>query len=397
LIDEALRQGDRVLLLHRDSPSDHWGEKAYQWADPAAVPRFLHGQPDASQFTDAASFYTICQAQGVDAIVTLWTYGDTAVCEQLRDEGVAWIALQHAHEFHVFPAEMVLRADVLCMFSEWWIELVERYFPDVPRARSREHIRATGWPQLDSMSLVDRAAVRKRLGVPDGAPIVTLATYKQHAYDAWEQLVFRSRDRLVAGARVLLHGRPRLLGTVRSGVLYADLLRSIRSFCDRNGAFFLSKARGKDRPPELELKLADASALDESYYPATIMEVVAVTDVSIGFFSTSTLESVFAGAYSLCPVPPRESAWLNEPMSARFRELARDEVGRSLWDYPGLVEQRTFDDFVWALPHARLADMRPDSRARQEYIDRFLGGSADHARRTWEAVAMTVERKRATR
>lgn len=393
LIDEALRRGDHVLLLHRDSPRDRQGVKAYQWADPAAVPGFLHGQPEVSQFADGATFYAICRRQGVDAIVTLWTYGDTAVCEQLRDEGVAWIALQHAHEFHVFPPEMVLRADLLCVFSEWWIELVERYFAEVPKWRFRERIRATGWPQLDTISLVDKAAVRKRLGVPDGAPVVTLATYKQHGYDDWEQLVFRSGDRLTAGARVLLHAKIGLLRTLR-GVLYADMLRSIRSFCDRNGAFFLSKARGKDRPPDLELKLADAAALDERYYPATIMEVSAVSDVSIGFFSTSTLEAVFGGAYSICPVPPRESAWLNEPTTARFRELARDGSGRSLWEFPGVVDQRPLDDFVRMFPQARIADLRPDARARLEYVDRFLGGPADHARRTWEAMAMTVEAKR---
>lgn len=396
LIDHAMGQGASVLLLHRDSPGDRTGLKAYQWADPAKVPAFRSGTPRVLQYRSERELVEVADRERPDALVTIWAWSDAAACEAIRDSGVTWAALQESHEFHVFPVEMLLRPDVTCMFSEWWVELVEKYYADAPKDRIRGRLVATGWPELDALALVDRSAFRARHHIPEGAPVVTLASYKQHADDPWEQLVFRSGSRAAATLRALSRGRLGYLRSAREGILYVELLRAVRAFCDRNGAVFVSKSRGKDRPPPEELRLADVALQDEGYYPATILEIAAVSDVVISFLSTATLEAVYAGALSICPMPPQESEWLRAPGSARFRELLAYRQPGSIWNSPGVVRQIGVAELIRDLPGMTLTDLRPEAAARSTYVDRYLGPQdARHAARTWRAIEDATARKAA--
>lgn len=389
LVDEALRQRHEVVLLHRDYATDRSGLKAYQWADPARVPTFRHGTPVVHRWRTARELVYLGRSQRIDALVTIWSYFDPGPCEELQADGVVWVALQESHEFHVFPVEMLLRPDRMCMFSEWWIDVVRRYYPDADAAAVRARLVATGWPELDSFALVDRAHVRSRLGAGD-RPIVTLASYKQHRDDSWEQIAFRDALRPRAAARALLALRPELLHWISAGVTYDELLRSLRAFCDRNGALLVSKARMKDDPPLTERRLADISLFDQSYYPATVVELASVSQVFVNFMSTSTLEAVHGGAYVLVPMPPDVSEWMRSPVSRRFREVVgwRDEG--SLWNYPGVVEQLPIADVIRDLPDRALNDIRPDPWARASYVERFLGGEVGHAARTLAAIEDAV-------
>lgn len=396
LVDEALRSGARVILLHRDLSADRVGTKAYQWADPALVPAFLHGRAEVVQWRGDRELVEVCVRERVDALVTIWTYFDPAPCEALRDSGVTWVALQESHEFHLFPVEMLLRPDLMCMFSEWWIDLVEAYYPGADRGRIRATLRATGWPELDAFDLVSRTAVRERLGLGE-RPVVTLATYKQHADDVWERLVFRSSGTAAALARTLVRGRADLIGPALRGITYDRLLRAVRRACDRAGAAFVSKARGKDRPPALERELAGVALMDTSYYPATVVELAAITQVFVNFLSTATLEAVFGGAAVVCPMPPAISGWMRSPASARFRELIGWRAPGSLWSFPGVVEQLPIEAFIESFPDRAIDAMRPSEAARAAYVDRFLGGPGPHAPRTWGAIVEVTERRRAAR
>lgn len=396
LIEEAFRAGADVVALHRDLPTDRRGDKAYQWADPAAVPAFAGGAPLVEQWRSEAELVAVARRHAVDAMVTSWSWSDPAPCATLRDEGIAWIALQDAFDFHPFPAEALLAPDVTCFFSEWWLELVERYYPDAPRDRLRARLAATGWPQLDTYALVDRAAVRARWGIGE-RPVVALATYKFHADDPWEQLVFRAGSRPEAVARALLGRRPDLVRAAREGPTYAELIRALGAFRDREGAVLVSKSRIKDRPPRVEQRAADVELVDTSYHPATIVELTAIADILVSFLSTTTLEAVFGGAYAICPLPREESAWLHSRHYRRFRELAGFREAGSFWNYPGVVWQVGVAELIRELPSMRLGELRADATARARYVETFLGGASGHAARTWRTLSAIVDRRRTTR
>ena len=394
LMDEALRSGHDVVALHRDMSTDRGGLKAYQWADPKAIPSLQFGAPTVVQYRDAGEL--VGHARGVDALVTIWAWSEAEACAALSGSGVAWVALQESHEFHVFGPEMLLRPDRMCLFSEWWIDLIARYYPDVSCSRWRETLVSSGWPQLDSFGLVDPDHVARRLGA-ESKPIVTLASYKQHRDDPWEQLVFRSATPLTATLRTLAHGRFDLLPAARRGPRYVSFVRALRAFADRNSATLISKSRGKDEPPSEEIRLVDRAIGDGGYYPATVVELARASEVIVSFLSTVTLEAVYGGAMSLCPIPPPESAWLRDPRSLRFRQLLGYREPGSLWNFPGVVLQRSVDEFIEDLPVTDLRSLRTDPRARAAYVETFLGGETRHATRTLEAILDTVERKRSTK
>lgn len=394
LVERALEAGADVVLLHRDLPTDRVGWKAYQWADPRLMPTFRAGTPRVVQWPDENSLVAIAEAERLDAIVTVWAASEHAAMTFLRGRGVAWVALQDAFDFHPYTVEMLLRPDVTCVYSAYWVDLIRHYYGDDPRLDGK--LQPTGWPELDWFAAVDRAAIRWRLGIPEGVRVVTIATYKHHLNDPWEQVVFRPESFIGAAARAVRHRRPDLLRERVRGVTYASLLRAVRVFCDRNGAVLLSKARGKDAPPRIERQLADRCLIDMSHHPPTIVEVAAITDVWISFLSASTLEAVCGGAYNLSPLPSAISYWLNDPWRAPFRALVGYRTPGSIWNYPGVVGQPTIAELIEELPTERLSRFQVDQAARREYVSRFLGGEpGDHSRRTWDAIMTVVAERRA--
>lgn len=398
LIEECLRRGEQVVLLHRDTVADRTGTKRDQYADPRSVPAFASGMPAVRQWDTDRALYDVASAEHIDALVTLMPFFEPAPCYALAQKGVAWISLQEAFEFHHFPVELLLRPDAVCMFSEWWIDLVERRFPEAPAALIRQRLIAVGWPELDAFAEVDRAAARDHWGIPRDVPVVTLGSYKYHAQDPWELVVFRPSTRLGAMTRALRLGRVDLLASRAHEVSYDDALRAIRSFCDRNGAVLVSKSRQKDHPPSLERRLADVSLVDRTFHPPTIVELCAISDVFVNFISTVVLEAVFGGATAISPVPPARSWWFAQSSWPMFAELIGFEQPGSLWNFPGVALQLPLVEIVRSLPSMRLGELRADPVRRKAYVEKFLFAlDGSHSRRTFDVIAATVERKRTGR
>lgn len=391
LIETALREGASVVLLHRDLPTDRIGEKSYQYAEPSAVPVFGEdGRPPVRQW--ASETELVDRTTDLDALVTLMGWQEWRACEAIRDRGAAWISLQEAFEFPYFPIEMLLRPDRTCMFSSWWVDLVGRTFPATPGEAIRARLVATGWPELDIFHRIGQRAARTELGLDPSRPVVALGTYKFHADDAWEQVVFRRSgfvDGILRGAR---RGRLDLITQMRSQATYADVLRAVRRFCDRNGAQFLSKSRLKDRPPELETQLADVAVADQTVYPPTIAQAATAADVFISFASTVALESVYAGCFALCPRPA--SSWLDWPRLAAFRSALVDDDG-SIWNYPGVAMEVSMERFVALMDSADLSVFRSDAQARDRYLRKYVTEhGSGHANRVWSVLEEAVSQRR---
>lgn len=392
LIDAAGLDGAETHLLHRDIPADRVGPKAYQWADPSKVPVFQHARWQVHQWSTDTELYETARDLRLDAIVTIWSTWERAPMISLQRDGVTWVALQDALDFHAYPASALLAPDAVFVFSDYWIDLIERsYSAEVSPASVRAKVVATGWPELESYRTLDRRASRARLGVPADAPVVTLATYRPHRSDPWEQIVFRSPNVLVSAARALRKRRLDLLARRFREPTYSTLLRSLRRFCDRDQAILISKHRPKDEPPALERALADIAPTDFTHYPATIIDVAAISRIFIAFLSASTLEAVYGGAYCICPLPPDDSHWLNDAVVERTRRLARYRDEGSLWNFPGVVQQMPIREFVDLLRTATPRDFRLDARRRSAYVERFLGDeNSSPATRSWERLREIV-------
>src|SRR5262249_26370204 len=79
------------------------------------------------------------------------------------------------------------------------------------------------------------------------------------------------------------------------------VVRTLREFCDANGAALVVKARGKDPVPRYLVDVAAGRVIyDENDYPATILELMSVASLCVHFFSTVAYEAAYAGVPSVC-------------------------------------------------------------------------------------------------
>ena len=394
LIDEALRQGAQVFALHRDFEADKHGGKAYEYADPAKVPSFRFGRPVVLQWGSDDELFEICTGNKINVVVSQWVYPHVfEVCKQLRRSGVRWVSLQHSWEFLAVPFENFMLPDVTCMFSQYWVDMATRFFKadipgylrpgQMPQQLMSERTAITGFPELDQFHLVDRSAIRQKYGVPEGMPVVVLISYTLHSHNRWERLVFRQNSRWQALARVIRHGALKYLASVWRGTMYSRLLRAIKAFCDRNGAFLISKSRIKDRPPAVERELADYHAYDAAYYPHTIVELLSIADLCIHFFSTTALEAALAGAASLCLVPPMQ---YSQHYSVTANTLKYDVPGH-LFNFDGVSYQMSVEEAIQALRDKSLDDFRLAPKSRRAFVEKFLGfDDYQSSSRVWKVI-----------
>ena len=383
VIEEALRSGLDVHLLLRDLPQVRKGPKGYQWPDPAKIPAFSGGEPRVHQWRSDESLLTVCEGEGLEAVFSVWLFPrDYALCRALRARGVRWVALQHGTEYLVQPAPTLLGPDATCMFSSFWIDrAVDLLGPslkaEAAEGASVETLRAklevTGAPELDALKRLDPLAIRRKYSIPADRPVVVWLPHDYHRDDPWEMLVFRRNWHPRAILDAVRGRRWDLLSGLFDGETHAQLVQSLRAFCDRNGAFLVVKSRIKDRPSTWDRGVADLFTFDVGYHPPTILEILAVADLCVHVLSVVVMETAFAGVPSLCLVPPPESSFISNPNTG-WRRTSDDFLGpETLWNFPGVSSVLSIRDAVKRLPAMRLEEFGMDPLRREEYVRRFVG------------------------
>ncbi len=106
-----------------------------------------------------------------------------------------------------------------------------------------------GSTMLDQLALVDRAAVRRRLGLAPDRPVVLLMSLKMDVPEPWRRHVWADGPALLRMARAVAAGQGKLVPAIWAGNGYRRLVISVRDFCRRTGAAFVVKSRAKNRDP----------------------------------------------------------------------------------------------------------------------------------------------------
>ena len=394
IVEKALQDGLEVWLLLRDPPELRSGPKSYQRPDPGNVPAFA-GCPHVERWDSDESLVELCRREQIEAVLSVWLYPrDYALCRALQAQGVRWVSLQHGTEHLILPPETLLEPDVTCMFSSFWAAQATQFFGDrspsphgqILREGMREKLMVTGCPELDLCARLDPVAIRRKYGIPSDRPVVLWLPHDYHAHDPWEMLVFRRQWHPRILAQAVRQRRWDLAAQLATDPTHARLMRSVRAFCDRANAFLWVKSRIKDRPAQVDRAVADLFTFDQSYYPATILEALAVADLCIHVLSVTVMEAAYAGVASLCLVPPRGSWFMDEPHTS-WRSVADDILApETLWHFPGMAFMLSVKEAASRLGEMSLADFRVDEARRRAYVERFVGLSdGDSASRVLQA------------
>jgi hypothetical protein len=221
---------------------------------------------------------------------------------------------------------------------------------------------------LDQLARVDRAAVRRKYGLPDG-PVVLFMSLKMAVPEPFRRLAWAGGWRAFRAAKALVTGHGELVEPILRGNGYLDLARALQGFARRAGARLVVKSRAKNSDPAFLRRHADVFVeRDEDMFPYSSIELMAVADLCVHFQSAAVLEAVHAGVPSLSIRLPQTHL----EGYASFQEVFGGRPG-SLFNFPGIVWSADAADATRLLSTARLADFCIDPVARGRYVEKFLG------------------------
>lgn len=369
VVDEALRQGWEVECWHDYSQAQH-GQKAYNFPALESAPRFVQGQPRLRAYRGSVELRDWLRRDGVDAVVSLSPRSAELGGDPVSSP-VKWVMLQHAlSNFVAYGCEGFCGSDRVALYSDHWTELAIEYLRGRQLTRPGDGIeaeihgkaRAVGFPEIEAANLVDPEEVRRRFGIPADRPVVVLLPYS-YGFGA-------------ASFRATHPGQERSRWEEVSGVArrcWTDvkMVKAVRAFCDRNDAHLVVKARRKRPTPIYTRALADTHLYDEGVYPATILEVLSIASLCIGFYSTTVHEAAPLGVPYLCLRPADRDVRGDRALQQVFMDRSQ-----SSFDFPGVSFVLEMAEAIAELPRRSLADFAMDARAREAYVERFLG-SAD--------------------
>lgn len=375
IVDEALRQGWDVECWHDYSQARH-GQKGYNFPAVESAPRFVSGTPRFRTYHGVPELRV--RQDRADAVVSLSPRPVELAADASRSSAT-WFMLQHAlSNFTAYGPEGFLKSDLVGLYSDHWVELALEFFRDKqlagPGDGKEQEIetkaRAVGFPEMEAASLVDPEEVRRRLRIPADKPVIVMLPYSY----GFGPASFRATHR---GQPWTLRQEARSL--VRQLRTDLSLVRAVRAFASRNGAHLVVKSRLKRRPLFYTRAIADTHLYDDSVYPATILEVLRIASVCIGFYSTTVHEAAYLGVPYVCLRPTDRDVRGPRPVQRVFMDRSK-----SSWDFPGVSTLLEVPEAIASLPRSALSDFKVDAQARAAYVEKFLG--YDDGRSSWRVL-----------
>lgn len=381
VIEEALARGFTVECWH-DYGRDRGGHKGYNFPDLEGAPKFSSGTPVFRTYRESAGLHALLQSQRPDALVT-WRSPRDLLGPQRRSP-VPYVMVQESAAFFLrdrASADDLAEAAALGVYSEHWLEWGLRIMREDGRLSEgdrrsnviRAKSRVVGFPELDACGMLDRSAIRASLGLPAGKPVVAFMPYP---YDSnprsfWSRWIYANPRPWLQAAMIFAHGEHRYWTHVRRGWHDRNLVRAVRAFCDANGAVLVVKYREKDPIPRYLQDAADVAIADPAQWPPTILEVLAVADLAVSFYSLTVLESAFLGVPYLC-IGFGDVDWYGH-LDRAWSASRFDTTNGSQFNFPGVTELTTIPELITGLPRRRLTEFRTDPERRRAYVAKFLG------------------------
>jgi hypothetical protein len=401
VIDAALQAGWYVECWY-DYGHPRVGLKGYLFPDVQAAPAFRYGQPVHRVHSGPAELSARLEHCAVDAIVSTRTVeSDTAGAPPRKYP--TWICVQAMLDtFANHTPEMLERCDLVALLTPWWTNWAASYYAtaDRPldvialRARLSSSVTHIGFPELDARPLVDRDGARRRWGIPLNQPVVVLLPFPQGVGQGsfWPRRIFGESSRLRRMCHVALAREYSYWRRALSDPSDADVVRAVRAFCDRNGAFLLVKSREKTPIPAHILAVADKCIYDESYYPPTVLEALSIASLCVSYYSASVLEAASVSVPNVCLTFSAEDYLLRGAAQIRSFERFFNRNKEGVFEFSGVSRTVTNDEAIDELPSRFLSDFTVDPAARLAYVRKFIGEDDCHAAsRLLEAIAVTVK------
>lgn len=400
VVEAALARGWEVECWH-DYGQPQTGLKGYQFPSTDSVPSFKNGRPAVKSYRGKSELRTWLTEMRTDVVIA-WETPDAAVGVPLPIPRPFWVGQQYSLDsFIAYGPGSLLSCDLLTLYSRWWLDWAGRYY-EAERAVAdgdayvRELERRTafvGVPEMDAARSIDPCEVRRRWRIPAAQPVVVLFLFPQGVGRDlfWPKQICAEPSRLKQVTNIVRRGRFDYWPHVWHGWNDLNVVKAVRRFCDRNGAYLLVKARRKTPVPDYTRALADQCIYDESFYPATVLEALSIASLSVGYYTTSVFESAALGVPHLCVTYTASD--YNGSDSSYFPRFYTAEEG-SAFQFRGVSTAWSIPETLGRLPTRTLADFTMDPEAHARYVQTFLTHDAgDGGARAVEAIDQAIRRE----
>ncbi len=376
IIDAALERNWAVECWLEDVPL---GDKEYLRVTPELISAHWGDRVGVRLFQRNEDVAALNAAMRADMVVSI--FPRKKYMEQPGQE--CFVTLQYnVDTFAIATYEQHASSDYLCLYTPAWWEYATQYYSrrmnvDVSEieARLANKVVYTGFPQMDIFGRIDRDKVRTRWGIPEDKKVVLVLSLDLAGWAGAWPVFFQGVG--LSQWRLLWRGRKEkgFLKTYWKWALKGwndeKLADAIKQFANCNNAVVLVKGREKDPIRKAWSDRSFRTFYDESHYPATVHEAIAIADLCIVFYSTAVQEAAYAGVPALCIDRPNRE-------SIKHQLWRRATVGGP-YNFPGIVEWKSIPDSIQQLPNMRLPDFAVDEQARRQYLELYNGPADDHA------------------
>ncbi len=406
LIKEGLRRGLNVECWH-DYSQPKTGKKGHSFPEIKKSPVFEGpNQPKMMAFCGNEELSKRLQGdKEIDTVFSIHMPGYEFKRDIINNFHFRWATIMTgADTFFEFPQAFkevphTHEKEIFFVFSENWIEkgtaYLNKFYPQHSKFLANDvKCEITGNAEFDTLSGIDKEAVRKKYGIPEGRSILL---YLPFPYDnrakgsSWERAfcgMFTNTAKTKDG--VYLHNRKRnpiqdfmvkAYSLYRiAGDHYARqywfkgysekaVFKACRDFCDKNNLFLVVKPRLKFSVAEIVKNKADLVVWDDETQqdPPVLKELLQLTRMTVSFFSSSVLTSVAAGVYHLNIKLPsvffendRQRFWISDEEGTHF-------------NFKGVCESWNIEDVIKNLRNTPLSDFTISQDGRYKYISKYLG------------------------
>jgi hypothetical protein len=150
------------------------------------------------------------------------------------------------------------------------------------------------------------------------------------------------------------------------------VFEALHEYCKRENAVLITKSRQKSRDPSYLAKKSDFYFLEETWSPPLILQLMAISDICVHYFSMGVLEAAGAGAKSVCILPNPYTFKNGDRYVNESTLFDREEGG--LFQWKGVSEVFTPISLVKTLKNMPIEKLLKVDQARHsEYCERHLG------------------------
>ena len=147
------------------------------------------------------------------------------------------------------------------------------------------------------------------------------------------------------------------------------VINAIRLFCNKNNLHLVVKPRIKFDFSEEVYRKADLVVNDDEsqYFPSKLQELFCICDLSIGYFTTAVLESVY------CNVPHINLHYPDALSYDPNRKFWYTAYEGSPFSFKGAVRDINIPDFIKEFPTKEISHYSMDHNQRQSYMRAYTG------------------------